>query len=123
MLVDDTDTTKISGILHMRRRYQPGKCNRRALAEREPPMPPVKCWKRRVTEECEPMQICKRVRNLSSSCPSTSRILYMGCIFDFERPDRLRLAGMDHLASIALTPNQTAPTNPVTMMVITALKV
>src|SRR5215218_7303518 len=98
-------------------------------------MPLIKSGNWRAGEECQRMKLLEGFRDivvLSIDLADSVHQLHPNT--GVPLPDSRRIAGLrlvlrlaiprqDHLPSVTLMPSQTAPTNPVAMMVITALKV
>ena len=107
------------------------KANRNSLPVCEPPMPLVKIRDGGGLKEREPMNICQRVRDIFilsiDSANSIHGVEPLGGVFSLDRSSRKTIRNgrpvTDHFASMTLKPSQAAPTSPVTMTVITALKV
>jgi len=63
MILNNADTTEISGIPRACRRNDPGEGDRQPLVKGEPPMPPIERRNGRAIEECQTMKVGKRVRD------------------------------------------------------------
>jgi hypothetical protein len=131
--IDHADSAEISRVFHVRRRDQSGKGDRYALAERQPPMPPIERRYRCAAKECKTMKFGEHVDdvvilrvNFAYPVHRPNSQLAQRSICDM-RPWTSTDAGgrrrPHHLPSMTLKPSQTAPTNPVTITVMTALNV
>ena len=86
-------------------------------------MPMIEIWYRGTIQECQPMKFQERVSYLIVVPVNLTNPVHWPypthLMLEFKlSPDRIH-----HLPSVALMPSQTAPTNPVTITVITALNV
>jgi hypothetical protein len=131
--IDHADPAEISRVFHVRRRDQSGKGDRYALTERQPPMPPIEWRHWCAAKERKTMKIGENVGNVVILCvnlaypvhrPHSQLAQRSICAM---RPWTSTDAGgrrrPHHLPSMTLNPSQTAPTNPVTITVMTALNV
>ena len=121
MPAQHADTAKIARIENMGGRNDAGEGHRLGSQKGKPPMPLVKSGNERYRETSTdeapqahpqfPPQLRQPPEFDTSFAPSSSSLL------------RLRETQRDHLPSVALMPSHTAPTKPVTITVIAALKV
>ena len=68
MLTQHADAAEIAGVRDMRRRRKPGECNGQAVAKCEPPMPEFEFRNWRALEECQAMEVAKRIRDIFIEC-------------------------------------------------------
>src|ERR1700722_8645569 len=76
MFLQNADATKVSGILHARRRHNSGEADRQPLLNSEPPMFPIERRNGALSKNVRRWRSTS-VSAISSSWPSTSRILYI----------------------------------------------
>jgi len=63
MILHNADATEISGIPRACRRNDSGEGDRQPLVKGEPPMPPIEHRNGCAIEECQTMEVGKRVRD------------------------------------------------------------
>ena len=116
------NAAKIARIENMSGRNDPGEGDWLGSAKGKPPVPLIKFGNGGGVKECQLMKLRERVRDII-----VTRINLTNSIHRSHLNSRssfvFRHVRTDHFPSVALMPSQTAPTKPVTITVMTALKV
>lgn len=120
MLAQHANAAKIARFENVRRRNDTGESDRPGSAKRKPPVPLIELRNGCGVKKRQLMKLCKCVRNIVLAPVNLANLIHVAPASEF-----VYVCGKstDHLPSVALMPSHTAPTNPVTIIVTTALKV
>ena len=122
MLPQHANAAKIACIEHMGGGNDAGEGNRLDPAKSKPPVPLIKFGNGSRIKERQLMKFNKRVRNVIFSSINLANPIHPSHLTSRSLL-AFRYVRRDHLPSGALMPSHTAPTKPVTITVMAALKV